>query len=136
MKRARTVSKSSESVAVHVANKDEPPKKIAKKRVKSVTQSPNPRSRSDSRSSPVPGNTIKFTAPLSATKLGSLPMYGEHLPEGGPTPIPKLAEKTCGNLRAIMGKLKESKMKVRRDGTGRIGPFSCIGKVYKIEAVW
>lgn len=111
MKRARTVSKSSESVAVHVANKDEPPKKIAKKRVKSVTQSPNPRSRSDSRSSPVPGNTIKFTAPLSATKLGSLPMYGEHLPEGGPTPIPKLAEKTCGNLRAIMGKLKESKMK-------------------------
>lgn len=113
MKRTRTISKSTESIVA--GGKDEPPKKISKKRVKSVTQSP--RSRSDSQSSPVsstPGPVamvVKLSAPVSATKLGSLPMYGEHLPEGGPKAIPKLAVKTCGNLTSIMNKLKELKMK-------------------------
>lgn len=113
MKRARTSSKSSENIAVGA--KDEPPKKVAKKRVKSVTQSP--RGRSDSQSSPVsstPGPVAmmpKSSAPLSVIKLGSLPMYGEHLPEGGPKAIPKLAEKTCENLKAIMNKLKDFKVK-------------------------
>ena len=112
MKRARTTSKSTENIT---GVKDEPPKKVAKKRVKSVTQSP--RSRSDSLSSPVSSIPVpvpmvpKSSAPVSAAKIGSLPMYGEHLPEGGPKAILKLAEKTCGNLKAVMNKLKDFKVK-------------------------
>lgn len=116
MKRARSISKSTESV-VAAGSKDEPPKKIAKKRVKSVsTQSP--RGRSDSQTSPLSSTPGPLplamkpgSVPVSATKLGSLPMHGEHLPEGGPRSVPKFAEKTCGNLRATMSKLKELKMK-------------------------
>lgn len=109
MKRARSISKSTESVAV--SSKDEPPKKVAKKRVKSVTQSP--RGRSDSQTSPVSSTPLamKPSVPVSATKLGSLPMHGEHLPEGGPRSVPRFAEKTCGNLKAAMSKLKEFKLK-------------------------
>lgn len=109
MKRARNI-RSTENVVV--GSKDEPPKKIAKKRVKSVTaQSPTSkgRSSSDTLSSPVTSTPLVRPSPVS--KLGSLPMYGEHLPEGGAHSIPKLADQTCSNLRDIMGKLKESKMK-------------------------
>ena len=111
MKRVRNISRSTENVA---GSKDEPPKKIAKKRVKSVTaQSPTSKGRSDTQSSPVtstlPGPPL--VRPSPASKLGSLPMYGEHLPEGGAHSIPKLADQTCCNLRDIMGKLKEFKMK-------------------------
>lgn len=114
MKRSRNVSRSTENVVV--GSKDEPPKKIAKKRVKSVTaQSPTSKGRSscDTQSSPPltsvpPGPPL--VRPSPASKLGSLPMYGEHLPEGGAHSIPKLAGQTCSNLRDIMGKLKEFKM--------------------------
>ena len=106
MKRARTSSKSAETVAGGA--KDEPPKKIARKRVKSVAQSPLPRP--DSQTSPVQAASVKSNV-RSATKLGSLPMYGEYLPDGGAVAIPKLAEKTCGNVRDIMEQLKELKTK-------------------------
>jgi hypothetical protein len=38
-------------------------------------------------------------------------MHGEHLPEGGPSVIPKLAEKTCESLISVMTNLKELKTK-------------------------
>lgn len=112
MKRARTISKSTENVVV--GSKDEPPvKKIAKKRVKSVTQTTAPQSQTGSSvvtASSAPG--VKHGAPFhSILKLGSLPMYGEHLPVEGSSCIPKLAEKTCDNLRVIMSKVRECKLK-------------------------
>lgn len=112
MKRAR--NKSTEIVL-----KDEPLKKVSKKRVKSITQSPsNPQSHSISLPSPVASVpapvVVKPSVPkplISASKLGSLPMYGEHLPDGGYAEIPKLAEKSCENLRHVMTKIKEFKSK-------------------------
>ncbi len=110
MKRSRNNSKSSENIGT--GNKDEPPKKIAKKRVKSVTQSPVTQNTSELQSPaavvPVKQHNIR---PNSASKLGSLPMYGEHLPDEGYASIPKLAEKVCGNLRVFMEKIKELKPK-------------------------
>lgn len=115
MKRARSISKSSENVVS--SSKDEPPKKVAKKRLKSV----NPQGHSDpALSSPavainVPAAPVVHVKPgptlNSASILGSLPMYGEHLPSEGYVSIPKFAEKTCDNLRVIMAKLKDFKMK-------------------------
>ena len=107
MKRSRTSSKSAEGVVP--SSKDEPPKKVAKKRIKSSTQS-SPQSASQSSSSvPTPFIVKPSKAPNSATKLGSLPMYGEELPDNGHAAIPKWAKNTCDNLRLIMGKIRELK---------------------------
>lgn len=107
MKRSRTVSKSTESVS---SGKDEPPKKIAKKRVKSAAQ-PQVDSSPVVRT-PISTPIIKPGTPFnSASKLGSLPMYGEHLPEDGYDSIPALAERTCDNLRVIMAKIRDAKLK-------------------------
>ena len=110
MKRSRNSSKSSESVGA--GNKDEPPKKL-KKRVKSVTQSPASQNVSEVQQPAVlPTPAVKHSPrPNSASKLGSLPMYGEDLPDEGYASVPKLAEKVCGNLRVIMEKVKELKAK-------------------------
>ena len=107
MKRSRTGSKSSESVLA--GSKDEPPKKVAKRRVKSVTQSPVV---PESHCPAVLAPPVKHAPrPISASKLGSLPMHGEHLPDEGYVSIPKLAERVCGNLGSIMGKIRDFKLK-------------------------
>lgn len=97
MKRGRSASKSTSSDS---GVKDEPTKK-QKKRIKvPAAQS----SVSVPLSSPV-----QLKPPKSCAKLGSLPMYGEQIPEDGFDSIPKLAEKTCSEIRTVMLKVKEIK---------------------------
>ena len=111
MKRARnsTTNKSTDSV---VTGKDEPPKKVSKKRIKPSTQSSSPQSTATTVQPPAvvpkPGHSPPSNSVL---KLGSLPMYGEDVPKNGYATVPKLAESTCDNLRSIMGKIKEFKTK-------------------------
>lgn len=109
MKRSRTSSSSRSVENVASGSKDEPPKKVAKKRVKSVTQSPVNQNASEPQP---PAPVVKHSPrPNSASKLGSLPMYGEDLPDEGYASIPKLAEKVCGNLKAVMDQVKDCKLR-------------------------
>jgi len=94
-KRQRSVSKSAEV-------KDEPPKKAQKKRLKtSAPQQTAPHT--------VTSSLVQQKPPKSCMKLGSLPMYGEQIPEGGFDYVPNLAEKSCSDIKAIMLKIKEIK---------------------------
>ena len=118
MKRARSVSKSAESVS----SKDEPPKKVSKKRVKPIAQS-QCQSTDTSTVVSTPTSLVKPGVPLhSVPKLGSLPMYGEHLPEDGYVSIPTHAETTCDNLRVVMANIRDCKLK----GGSKVCQFSVV----------
>ena len=101
MKRGRSASKSAENAA-----KEEPPKKVQKKRLKTQSSIPcapivpvNP--------SP---DVVQLKPPKSSVKLGSLPMYGEQVPEKGYNSVPELAEKTCSDIRTAMAKIRDFKL--------------------------
>ena len=97
MKRGRSASKSGDGNV-----KEEPPKKVQKKRLKT------PVSLQQNVASPTPSCT-QFKPPKSCSKLGSLSMYGEQVPEDGFDSIPKLAENCCSDIRNMMLKIKEIK---------------------------
>lgn len=100
MKRGRSASKSTDNAA-----KEEPPKKVQKKRLRTqsslscntlIAVNPNP-------------GVVQLKPPKSCVKLGSLPMYGEQVPEKGYDSVPGLAEKTCDDIRTVMAKIRELK---------------------------
>ncbi|KAL5477370.1 hypothetical protein EMCRGX_G024160 [Ephydatia muelleri] len=95
MKRSRTSSSTSASKPSSGAS-EEPPKKA--KKVEKVA--------------PVPEKPKPHELPGSAT-LGSLPLYGEKLPEQGYAEVPIIAKQTCDELKEIFAKVREIKQ-----GTG------------------
>ena len=96
MKRSRTSSSTSTSKPSS-GGSEEPPKKT-KKVEKVVAQ--------------LPEKPKLHELPDSAT-LGSLPLYGEKLPEQGYVEVPTIAKQTCDELKEIFAKVREIKQ-----GTG------------------
>lgn len=98
MKRSRASSTtSSTSTSKAPGGAEEPPKKA--KKVEKVA-------------APVPEKPKPHELPGSAT-LGSLPLYGEKLPEQGYTEVPVIAKQACDDLKDIFAKVREIKQ-----GTG------------------
>ena len=52
---------------------------------------------------------VKAAVPPKVELLGSLPLYGEELPDGGFDNIPSAAQKACAGLRDVLGKIRELK---------------------------
>ena len=50
---------------------------------------------------------MKKVKPAAPTTLGSLPLYGEQLPENGFQDIPPAVQQTCTELRDVMAKVRE-----------------------------
>lgn len=44
------------------------------------------------------------------TTLGSLPLYGEKLPDGGYADVPATAQQICSRLREVMTRIREQKL--------------------------
>ena len=53
--------------------------------------------------------------------LGSLPLYGEELPDGGFDNIPGAAKKACAGLRDVLGKIRE--LKEDASGSAKVGSY-------------
>lgn len=50
---------------------------------------------------------MKKAKPTTPTSLGSLPLYGEQLPENGFQDIPPAVQQTCEELREVMAKVRD-----------------------------
>lgn len=96
MKRAKVQQQSVEAQA-----EEPPPKKVRKVKATPAPPPPPP---------PKPEPAL----------LGSLPLYGEELPDGGYDKIPVAAKTACAELRDVLSKIRTAK----DDGAGsKVGTF-------------
>lgn len=83
------VMKRAKAQQVAETPEEQPPKKVRK--VKAAVPPPAPRPK------------------VETALLGSLPLYGEELPDGGYDNIPTAARSACAELRDVLSKIRDVK---------------------------
>ena len=84
-----------------------------KKRMKRAKPQPAPAEVAEEPPPPPPKKVRKVKAAVAVVTrkepavLGSLPLYGEELPDGGFDNIPSVAREACKGLREVLGKIRE-----------------------------
>ena len=77
---------------------------MKRQRAKSQTISPT------TNDEPPPKKVVKkIKPPVGPTSLGSLPLFGERVPQNGYTDVPSLAQTTCDEIRAVINHVNELK---------------------------